>query len=173
MSKVDDISTLLSLLQGSRDKALQCGDYETSIDEHDQAIRLCTKLQKSCNSSMMEQKLENLKERCKIELKALKDLHCETNELQSSNTARPSQIDKASVAVVDPDVWPPPTPLPPNRRNEDNIPAWAKIAENDPSRHLSHQSKKPDVPWRGNFDDNKNQDRIRRDRDGVPENRRR
>jgi hypothetical protein len=157
----EDIGSLVQLLQGSRERAFQSGDYETSIDEHDQVIRMCVKLQKSCNSSKVEQKLEQLKEKCRLELNLLSDIVRELNDFK--NIPSHNKLPQPEKIVIDPDVWPPPTPAPQNRRAADDVlPQWARAAENEPVKQSALPTKKPELPqWRSNIDDKAS----RRDRD--------
>ena len=129
-----DVENLCQLLVGSRERATLCADYETAIGEHDQVIRQCTKLQKTCDSATFE-KFEKLKHRCRAEVKILQDIVHELNELKKNNNIG----NKIAIndPLDDPDVWPPPTPLPQaGRRNpsEDNLPSWARNAQQAPSR---------------------------------------
>jgi hypothetical protein len=162
MLRSSDVENLNDLLTGSRERATLSGDYETAIEEHDQVIRQCTKLQKSCDSDTFE-KFEKLKLRCRTEVKILQDIVHELNELKKHNNVG----NKACFndAVDDPDVWPPPTPQPQQgRRNaDDNLPSWARNAQPNPSR-MEPSNRRVS----GAGDDS----RARR-KDPVPENRRR
>lgn len=161
MLRSSDVENLNQLLIGSRDRATLNGDYETAIGEHDQVIRQCTKMQKSCDSETFE-RFEKLKLRCRAEVKILQDIVQELNELKKphNNVGNKAPTD----AVDDPDVWPPPTPQPQGRRNtDDNLPSWARNPQPNPSRVDSNR--------RVSGGDNQSS-RMRR-KDPVPENRRR
>jgi hypothetical protein len=172
MSKLSDIEHLNVLLSGSRERATQTGDYQISIEEHDQVIRLCTKIQKSCESSD-SRKLEGLKDRCRAEVKILQDLVHELNELKHTQTGNRTNNDNS--AADDPDVWPPPTPAAGGRRNppplqqDDNLPSWAR----NPGPNPNFPNRPEPSQRRVNDDNSRNDNGRMRPKDPVPVNRRR
>jgi hypothetical protein len=165
-----EIEKLCRLLQGSREKAAQYGDYEAALGEHDQVIRQCTKYQQQSSSSgdtNLARKFEILKEKCRFEMKLFQDILMQLTELK-----KPVNLGGVRATpdpdYVDPDVWAPPTPIQgANRRApDDNLPSWAKLAA-------------PANNGRGGADGNRrqsnegeNNSRMKR-KDPIPENRRR
>jgi hypothetical protein len=166
-----DIEKLCRLLQGSREKAAQSGDYEAALGEHDQVIRQCTRYQQqSSGDANLARKFEILKEKCRFEMKLFQDILMQLSELK-----KPVNLGGIRTGpdpdYVDPDVWAPPTPLQgANRRTpDDNLPSWAKLAAPQNARGGGG----------GGADGNRRQSnegesnsRMRR-KDPVPENRRR
>lgn len=166
MLKFNEIEKLYELLQSSREKALYLGDYETAIEEHDQVIRQCNKLQKLCDINT-SRKFEIIKEKCRIEIKILQDLLNKLKDIKKvvNNNKNGNNNNNFEIEKVDPDVWAPPTPIQSNRRNiDDNLPSWARNAsvQNNP---------RPDPTRRQSSEEGGN-GKIRR-KDPIPENRRR
>lgn len=168
MLKFNEIEKLYELLQSSRDKALYLGDYETAIEEHDQVIRQCNKLQKLCDINT-NRKFEIIKEKCRIEIKILQDLLNKLKDIKKVVNNNNKNNNDLDIEKVDPDVWAPPTPIQSNRRNpDDNLPSWARNAsvQNNNSRMDAAAAAR-----RQSGEENGN-GKIRR-KDPIPENRRR
>lgn len=173
MSKfTSEMENLYSLLRVSRERALSCGQYEESIREHDEVIRLCSRVQKTCDPPSAK-KLDMIKECCKNELSILKQISVEINGLKR---ATPVNRNKSSADTIenDPDVWPPPTPNPSSRggrgvnnddnrfggrggqygsNNDDQLPSWAKnnaLQPSFPSRPDPSRRQREPPPSRGN-----------------------
>jgi hypothetical protein len=169
MFSVTEIETLCKLLQASREKAIQFGDYESAIEQHDQVIRKCCKLQNHCDLTLVN-KFEIIKEKCRYEIKLFHDILFQLNELKKPSNSLPGNgHGQNQLENYDPDVWAPPTPIPSKRNNavaDDNLPSWAKLAPQPSSGggrgadHLRRQSNE------------ENNSRVRR-KDPIPENRRR
>lgn len=159
MSEVDSISQLLN---ESRDRVMTSGDYEASIGDHDHVIRMCTKVQRSCDASSSK-KLELIKDRCKSEVALLQQIITEINGLKKPHAAVHRRAQSETKEEDDPDVWPPPTPNPQSRAaargggaGDDNLPSWAKnnvLQPSFPSRPepSRRQSREP-TPSKGNSD---------------------
>jgi hypothetical protein len=158
MSEVDSLSQLLS---ESRDRVMSSGDYEASIADHDQVLRTCSKLQRSCDAASSK-KLEGLKERCKNEIALLQQIVIEINGLKKPLAlAGHKKLHSEAKEEEDPDVWPPPTPNPSSRMaarggggGDDNLPSWANnnaLQPSFPSRPEPARRREP-TPSRGNGD---------------------
>jgi hypothetical protein len=156
MTEVESITQLLS---ESRERVMASGDYEASIDDHDQVIRLCTKVQRSCDASSSK-KLDLIKERCRNEVTLLQQIIIEINGLKKPLAAVHRKTQSEAKEEEDPDVWPPPTPNPSSRAaargggGDDNLPAWAKnnvLQPSFPSRpEPSSRRHSRESPSRGN-----------------------
>ena len=103
-----EVESITQLLSESRERVMASGDYEASIGDHDQVIRLCTKVQRSCDANSSK-KLELIKERCRNEVNLLQQIITEINGLKKPLDRKAQSEAKE---VDDPDVWPPPTPNP-------------------------------------------------------------
>ena len=158
MTEVESISQILT---ESRERVMASGDYEASIGDHDQVIRICTRVQRSCDANSSK-KLEFLKEQCKNEVALLQQIITEINGLKKPQApAHRRAQSEAKEEEEDPDVWPPPTPNPRMAArggggDDDNLPAWAKnnvLQPSFPSRPepSRRQSREP-PPSRGNSD---------------------
>ena len=160
MTEVESITQLLS---ESRQRVLASGDYEASVSDHDQVIRLCTKVQRSCDANSSK-KLELIKERCRKEVTLLQHIITEINGLKKPLAAAHRRAQsEVKEEEEDPDVWPPPTPNPSSRAaarggGDDNLPAWANknnaLQPSFPSRpEPSRRHRDRDTPpSRGNGD---------------------
>ena len=160
MSKFSsDIENISQLLSDSRDRVSCSGDYEASINDHEQVIHLCTKSQRNCDSISIK-KLELIKERCKNEITLLQQIVAEVNGLKKPSGSahkRPNETKEDE----DPDVWPPPTPNPRvaarsggvGGNNNDNLPPWAKnnaLQPSFPSRPEPSRRQSRETPPRNN-----------------------
>ena len=142
MLKFNEIENLYNLLQSSREKALFSGDYETSIEEHDQVIRQCNKLQQLTDNQNIKKKFEIIKEKCRLEMKIFQDLLKKLQEIKKSMSSNNhnSNFNDYKLGLedekIDPEVWAPPTPIQSNKRHsDDNLPSWARnpaIQQNNP-----------------------------------------
>ncbi len=161
MLKYGEVEKICQLLQGSREKAVQHGDYETAIEEHDQVIRQCTKLQKTCDINT-SRKFEIIKEKCRLELKIFQEILFKLKEIQ-----KPVQTNgnKSSIEIdpIDPDVWAPPTPIHNRRGQDENLPIWARNAAPQNNARVEPSRRQSSGDDGG---------KVRR-KDPIPENRRR
>lgn len=168
MFSINDIENLCKLLQNSRDKAVNQGDYETALEEHDQVIRKCCKFQNLCEkNSQLIKKFEIIKEKCRYEMKLFSDILHQCNELKKGpNCGKGFDNLQQNELNSDPDVWAPPTPLPPShqkRNTDENLPVWAKLAPTNQGNNPRHERRQSGE---------ENNSRMRR-KDPIPENRRR
>mgnify|MGYP003384854229 CR=1 FL=1 len=135
------------------------GDYEASIGDHDQVIRLCTKVQRGCDASSVK-KLELIKERCRNEVTLLQQIITEINGLKKPLSSAHKKTQCETKEEEDPDVWPPPTPKGGHRGggsgdDDHNLPAWAKnnaLQPSFPSRPEPSRRQSREPPSRGNSD---------------------
>jgi hypothetical protein len=170
MFSVSEIENLCKLLQASRDKAIQSGDYESAIEQHDQVIRKCCKLQNQCDATLVN-KFEIIKEKCRYEIKLFHDILFQLTELKKpSSLPGGNNHGQNELDNYDPDVWAPPTPIPSKRNNaaaDDNLPSWAKLAP-QPSGGGGGRG----AAENRRQSNEENNSRVRR-KDPIPENRRR
>lgn len=156
---LNEVESISQLLSESRERVISSGNYEASVEDHDQVIRLCTKVQRSCDANSSK-KLELIKERCRNEVTLLQQIITEINGLK-----KPLTVHKAATSETkeedDPDVWPPPTPNPSSRMaarggdDDDNLPAWAKnnvLQPSFPSRPEPSRRQSREPLTRGNGD---------------------
>jgi hypothetical protein len=142
MSGLSDIIRVLGLIEIARDKSKNEGKYTEAIKDYEQILKFSVR-----TSAVVEEKIgrkfEELRLKLQVELKILYDLQRELSLIMNGCT---NNNDLNSQQVVDdnntdPDVWPPPTPVSGKRRPENsNVPAWAKIKENDVDYKKVNQS---------------------------------
>ena len=126
----------------------------------------------------MEPKIEQLKGKISIELKILHEITRELSELTKVPEVRSSRHAQEDIVASDPDVWPPPTPLPQSSNNarapahhraasdESNLPSWARQQAVAPTR----SRQQPTSHRRAASEE---VSKMRQERDSVPVNRRR
>jgi len=132
---MSELSRILSLLENSRNKALNEGKYEEAIKDHEQGIRVLSKLMVNSDNDRIAMKINDLHGRFQNELKLLQSVY---NEL--SSTPNIDAINNSNDEInneIDPDVWAPPPSQPTKNNNvnarrgnqqggDSNPPAWAR-----------------------------------------------
>eukprot|EP01038_Epipyxis_sp_PR26KG_P005563 gene5563-7685_t len=202
-----ELSRILHLIDQSRLKASNDGKYAEAIKDYEQILKYSFRVSHYHNNvgGPIEEKFLKLFEEVRLklqtELKLLYDIEKELMLISQGSTSFSaneglSHLD-GPMDIRDPDVWPPPTPISSDRsnsqnsnhldRNNSNVPAWAKLRENDidykrvnnqVARDMQYKrvANKPQLPnaAKGNNDVNSNIngndrldriDRLRRERD--------
>lgn len=132
---MSELSRILALLENSRNKALNEGKYEEAIKDHEQGIRVLSKLMINCDNDRLASKINELHGRFQSELKLLQSVHselCWTPNIDNINNSN-DEINNE----IDPDVWLPPPSQPTKNNNvnarrgnqqggDSNSPAWAR-----------------------------------------------
>lgn len=153
-----EVESINQILSESRERVIVSGDYETSIGDHEQVIRMCTRVQRGCDANSTK-KLELIKERCHNEVTLLQQIVSEINGLKKPlPTADRKSQNEMKEEEDDPDVWAPPTPKPGYKGGgggDDNLPAWAKnnvLQPSFPNRPEPSRRMSREPPSRGNND---------------------
>ena len=131
-----ELFRILTILDRSREKALHEGKYEESIKDHEQGIRVLSKLMANCDEDRMATKISELHVKLQNELKLLQSVHselCWTPNIDAINNSNDENNSNN-----DPDVWLPPPSQPSKNnniakrgyQNDSNSPSWAR----DPSK---------------------------------------
>lgn len=188
--------SLYSSLKESRDLALNHGDYAGTAREHENIVKIATRLLRTASGDEGS-KLNDLIDQVKAELEVLADLVSELTQLSRGdgrgNEGEPRRAGERNGVADDPDVWPPPTPEAGVRNNargggamdhsgnnggHGNMPSWARPREIDSARRQSggggavvSRRAAPDVPRRAQPEA---AHRLRSERDSnVPSGRKR
>ena len=121
MNRANEISQICLSIVEAREKAIQRGDFDGAIADHELALKTLTRILSYCSSADYNS-LNELKDKVSSELKLFKDLAYEISRLSlPASSERSSQV--SDDKNIDPDVWPPPTPLDPRDRD---LPSWAR-----------------------------------------------
>ena len=144
-----ELFRILTILERSREKALHEGKYEESIKDHEQGIRVLSKLMANCDDDRMTTKISELHVKLQNELKILQSVHselCWTPNIDANNNSN-DEINNNN----DPDVWlPPPTQQSKNNnpiakkgyQNDSNSPSWAR---DPPKKSNNNQVSSPNI----------------------------
>lgn len=117
----EEIKQIFTVLKEARYMCMEGGEYESALNKYDHVIRL---IKSVTGKSMVPfaDKLQRLRDVCRGEVRILRDYVSEVKKIN------PTPIGKgdgsSAVAVDDPDVWPPPTPLQPAKSKVSN--PWIK-----------------------------------------------
>jgi katanin p60 ATPase-containing subunit A1 len=130
-----DLSRVLQLIERVREKALYGGNYSDCIKEYEHILKFSQRLPQS---NSIDEKLargfQELRSKLQVELKLLYDLQKEMNMLGAEGASQPPSSyggqSESQADAKDPDVWPPPTPVPGSRGGArgrgENVPSWAR-----------------------------------------------
>ena len=143
-NQTQEILRVLQLIENVREKSLQGGRYSECIKEYEQILKYTLRLP-STMEEQLARKFHELRGKLQVELKILYDLQKEFGLLESETCGSQSHTGGESLDMNeetrDPDVWPPPTPVPGRGGGPKNvnIPAWAKRESEtaDGNRRLS------------------------------------
>lgn len=134
---------LYKALTESRALALHHGDYVGTVREHENIIKIATKLSRTANGEECI-KLEALVAQVKAELDLLQDLVAELSSLSRGDSGHGKEMEGRRAGEVaredDPEVWPPPTAEPGGRMaaveptGQSNMPIWARPRDVDNQR---------------------------------------
>lgn len=140
MNALTDLSRVLQLVERVREKALYGGNYSDCIKEYEHILKFSQRLPNSIDEKL-SRGFQELRSKLQVELKFLYDLQKEMVLLGAEGATQPPSSHGFGMGEAedakDPDVWPPPTPVPGSRggaRRAENVPSWAKGRGGDDDR---------------------------------------
>src|SRR5690349_15556634 len=152
MNELSDLSRVLQLIEGVREKAFTGGQYNECIKEYEQILKFSQLLSNGTDGKLTEN-FQKLRTKLQVELKLLYELQKEMSVLGDSGVGQGGGIGGhggygEAGEERDPDVWPPPTPVVGGGRGgnvpsssaanaaqrggrNENVPSWARVRDND------------------------------------------
>jgi katanin p60 ATPase-containing subunit A1 len=131
-TSIDTVITILSSIETAREQLKTGTNYSDTIKSYESCIRQLERIiTRKLVDTSLQMGLEEVISKLQKELKTLYDIQREIGALASSkpNSGKPNSgrlYNDNDDASVDPDVWPPPTPLLQGRGAAANLPSWAR-----------------------------------------------
>lgn len=176
-----DLAKILQSIDAIREDVQMGGNYEEFVKQYERQIHLLAKMSFS-SDDILQTKINELKSKLQTEIRIVNEYSREMENLtqqsqqrHSNGAGKDSETDKEE---NDPDVWPPPTPVPGGRGPSSGsaLPVWARGRDaNEKGSAPQNKSRgTPDPPNpRRQSGANSNapppdNSRLRRDRDNTP-----